>query len=504
MSKDPYTFDRFGPSSWLWLLLAVFPGFILGQNEVETSDIWCDVLQFESEDQPYIEVHLEFNGNILVANLEEGGWRTRAVMEAVVLQGNSIITYGKSQVLGPLQSDSLAAISGTQFHLERLIVPSGNYQVQVSLKDANPVGLFESETYVPLQIPVFGAPRWSDPFVIEAFASADPTDHTMLTRSGMEMLPVVGARIGITAERLQFYAELYHVSEVTDSLFLVSCWLEENDQVIPSTSRYFRKDANPIVPIFTSLPLQNAQSSQTLTLVLRASTRDNQLITEKRLPIQRIQISTNQALSPESMMIPAYLSNFTDSTALFQHIRDHHPKADASQRRTIDVFLESASVDQMQAFLTHFWEEQAADNPELGWRTYTTAIAYVDSVYGACRNDHGADTDMGYIYLRYGPPNTIVKRHNETDYYPYEIWHYHRAGPFTNKRFLFFSPHMVAECFTLLHSDMLGEVQNNDWLHQLRNRENRLRVIDSQLNRLNPKRDTFSGEEPEDLFFNPR
>jgi GWxTD domain-containing protein len=158
----------------------------------------------------------------------------------------------------------------------------------------------------------------------------------------------------------------------------------------------------------------------------------------------------------------------------------------------------------MQAFLTHFWEENAPENPEVGWRSYATAIAYADSAYGACRQGHGAETDMGYIYLRYGPPNTIVKRHNETDYYPYEIWHYHRAGPFTNKRFLFFSPHMVAECFTLLHSDMLGEVQNSDWLHQLRNRENRLRVTDSQLNRLNPRRDTFSGEEPEDLFFNPR
>ena len=63
---------------------------------------------------------------------------------------------------------------------------------------------------------------------------------------------------------------------------------------------------------------------------------------------------------------------------------------------------------------------------------------------------------------------------------------------------------MVSECFVLLHSDMLGEVQNTDWLHILRNRENGLQVIETQLNRLNPKRDTFSGEEPEDLFFNPR
>lgn len=480
----------------------VWSDALLGQND--RSNVWCDVLQFENTEEPYVEVHVEFNGNILIANQEEFGWRTGAILEAVVFQGSEIVTYGKSQVLGPIQPDSMAAISGTQFHLERFVIPSGHYQVQISLKDMHPLGSFESETTVPIEIPVWGAPRWSDPFIIEAFAAADAVEKTMLTRSGMEMLPVVGARIGQSAERLQFYAELYHINEVTDSLFLVSCWLEENDQVVPSSSRYFRKEASPIVPIFTSLPLQYVQASETITLVLRASTRNNQTIAEKRLPIQRISDNEGIEMTSVNFELPYYLISFTDSTALIQHIRDHHPKADASQRRTIDVFLESASVPQMQAFLTHFWEEQAPENPEMGWRQYTTAIAYVDSMYGACRNHHGAETDMGYIYLRYGPPNTIVKRHNETDYYPYEIWHYHRAGPFTNKRFLFYSPHMVAECFTLLHSDMLGEVQNNDWLHQLRNRENRLRVSDSQLNRLNPRRDTFSGEEPEDLFFNPR
>ena len=106
---------------------------------------------------------------------------------------------------------------------------------------------------------------------------------------------------------------------------------------------------------------------------------------------------------------------------------------------------------------------------------------------------------MGNIYLRFGKPTTVVKRHHETDYYPYEIWHYYRAGRFTNKRFLFYAPHVVGECFELLHSDMLGERQNDDWLSQLRSRENRLRVTESMENRLNP-RDAFSREEPEDLF----
>ena len=262
------------------------------------------------------------------------------------------------------------------------------------------------------------------------------------------------------------------------------------------------KVAQKVVPLFTSIPMSDVTLQPQSKLIIQAATKGNQIIAQTELPLD-VQQSSPQELAwngPDGN----YLRDFTDSLALIQHVRDHRPRADASQRHTIEGFLNVATVEQMQAFLLSFWEEQAPQNPEMGWRNYTTAIAYADSSYGACRKGHGAETEMGSIYLRYGPPNTVVKRHNETDYYPYEIWHYHRAGAFTNKRFLFFSPHMVAECFVLLHSDMLGEIQNTDWLHQLRNRENRLRVTDSQLNRLNPRRDTFSGEEPEDLFFNPR
>ena len=55
----------------------------------------------------------------------------------------------------------------------------------------------------------------------------------------------------------------------------------------------------------------------------------------------------------------------------------------------------------------------------------------------------------------------------------------------------------------ILQSDMPGEIKNDDWLQMLKSRENRVQVIDSQINRLNP-RDTYSREEPEDLYYNPR
>jgi GWxTD domain-containing protein len=467
--------------------------------------IACDVLRFQSLETAFLEVHVDFESRLFYAVQSEDGWHTRVQVEAVVESPKGIVNYGKTNIDGPFGTDSLAALDSRQFHLERITVPPGAYNVTITIRDQSGKGVFEETTSIPVEFMATDAPAFSDPFIVEAFAASASGEPTNLTRSGYEMLPLVQAELSIEATKLQFYTELYKADEVVDSLFLVQCWLEsENGSVLPSTRRFFRKEATAILPVFTSIPLTDVQKTQRATLVVQALTRNNELIAENFLPLQFVAPNSSISLAEFGGSLPAYLAAFTDSTTLQQHIRDHHPKADASQRKTIDGFLEEATVPQMQAFLAYFWEQQAPANPELGWRTYTTAIAYADSAYGACRQGHGAETDMGYIYLRYGPPNTIVKRHNETDYYPYEIWHYHRAGPFTNKRFLFFSPHMVAECFTLLHSDMLGEVSNNDWLQILRSRENTLRVTSSQLNRLNPRRDTFSGEEPEDLFFNPR
>ena len=118
-------------------------------------------------------------------------------------------------------------------------------------------------------------------------------------------------------------------------------------------------------------------------------------------------------------------------------------------------------------------------------------------------NREGHETDMGWILLRYGRPNTIVQRHNGTQYYPYEIWHYHKAGQFNNRRFLFYTPQVVGECFELLHSDHPQELRNADWLDILKTRELGHSVSETSINQLG-RRDTYSREEPEDLFFNPR
>ena len=90
----------------------------------------------------------------------------------------------------------------------------------------------------------------------------------------------------------------------------------------------------------------------------------------------------------------------------------------------------------------------------------------------------GFETDRGRVFLQYGPPSTITIRETSPSEYPYEIWVYDRIKNYSNKRFVFYNPDLVNNGYRLLHSDMLGELQNYRWQQQLSKRNSPNQNID--------------------------
>jgi hypothetical protein len=121
----------------------------------------------------------------------------------------------------------------------------------------------------------------------------------------------------------------------------------------------------------------------------------------------------------------------------------------------------------------------------------------VNALYGT-RNKPGYNTDRGYVHLKYGAPNSIVDRPNDTDAYPYQIWHYYRAGKYTNRRFVFYQPELVGDDYELIHSEVPGEVQNSRWNQIIHSRNNSMNNVDPQ------KVNTMSGERALELYNDPR
>lgn len=471
-----------------------FTGVVGAGLPAAQSQVDLDVLLFQTRSEPYIEVQLDLPGALLPLESGDFGYRSVGEVTCILEQEGKVTSFSKRRLNGPAFADSIEALTGHHFHVDRLIAEPGPGRVTVEIR-----GVAEgpaAEAIVDLRVPELEVPHFSSPMLVEAFAPAEP--GSAYAHSGVDLLPVVGARVGFESSELRYYMELYGVEHVPDSLIYIANWLENSEGVELEGSRVFQRVAKgQILPLFTTRPWgADAQSARTIVWEAISKTAGTLCRSELPLAVESAGRGAGGELLPFAL-------EWTDRDSLLRHLQDHQPRANPSQQRLIRDVLPTAELAAMQSFLDRFWRLERPDNPTLGHAEYAEDIAYVNERWGSCYAGHGADSEMGYVYLRYGKPNTVVQRHNDTEYYPYEIWHYYRAGNFTDKRFLFYSPHMVAECFRLLHSDMLGEVQNQDWLTILRNRENNLRVTESQQNRSNP-RDNYTREEPEDLFYNPR
>jgi len=425
----------------------------------------------------------------------------------LALQDGDVLSFEKDDILArPAVEDT---VDLQHVHVRRLAVPSGNVVVEWRVDQFDQPLWLHNEG---VRVPIAGLPEFTDPILVQTHAPATALSQPEMVHSGLDLIPSVARRIPMDVSSALFYTELHGMADVVgqDSLFLlVQGWARADGSWDPASTKYARLKAATVIPVFESLPCSpSSPNVENAVLKLEARTRDGHVVVSRDVSLGTRRIAQEDGLDHRDVSSPLLsLASIRDRDALARHLEDHLPVATTNEQSTIqNTLIPQGTVMEMQQYLTGFWLDRSSfsvPEAEARHKQYAERIAYVDETFGDCKRGQGSLTEMGNIYLRFGKPNTVVQRHHETEYYPYEIWHYHKAGRFNNKRFLFYAPHVVGECFELLHSDMLGERQNEDWLSQLRSRENRLRVTESMENRLNP-RDSFSREEPEDLFFNPR
>lgn len=474
--------------------------FILTIDGVCAQTTGIEVLRYQlANEGAYIDVCIEIAPNDMKIELEDTVWHSTANITVLLEQEGEITGIRKINLSGPETCDSTAAWSSSHLHIERFKIDPGNYITTVLID-----GL-DSELQEDVLIPLSGTPMLSDVMLVEAYSKSVKGEETEFSRSGMNIIPLVDTRISPEARIAKFYVELYNIDQVVgkDSLFLMSFGFTGSDgRLSLNHTRYLRLRADNILPVFETLPVDvSVPPIEGGLLKIEIRTREGHLVTSIDYPVSRW---TAKDGASNDVPLLNFAAHWDDVDQLYRHLEDHLPIASPTQQNTIlHTLKHSRDLHMMSGFLEHFWVSRNPENPQQAWQNYSHEVMVVDSVFGGCRSGHGADTDQGYVYLKYGRPNTIVQRLHGTDYYPYEIWHYHHTLGLSNRRFLFYAPHVVGECLEILQTDLPGEKRNDDWIEILKSRENRLRVTDSQLNRLNP-RDTFSREEPEDLYYNPR
>lgn len=437
-----------------------------------------------------VDVNLSVVGSTAVWTTDERGFQ-QAKVEALTLieKDGVIVDYRKTVIASPERADTL---HGDFMHQEQFVLPPGQYALTVELRDLGLADTARSSYRTPL-------------IVVERPAGLSFSDIVFTKRperaSEGASVPFPGTYYPPGVDKLGFFAELYGAPQALqgDSLFLVTCQIEdyEGRQVVGAYKHVQRMKAAPTVPVGMEFGIDKLPSGNYL-LSIEARDRKGDLLGRQEQFFQR-----NNPLSYDVTAVATadlghtFVDRFTNADTLAEHLRSMKPIASEMERKIIEDRWTDKDLRVMKNFMYTFWYNRNGYDPAGAWERYHKAVLHANQLYG-CRNMRGYESDQGYVYLKYGEPNTVMDRSNETSTIPYMIWHYYRAGRYTDKRFVFWQPERSTTCWTLLHSEVPGELKNPRWnqmLHQ----------TDTPWNSGDGTRvQTLSGEEVQENFNNPR
>ncbi|MBI1267741.1 MAG: GWxTD domain-containing protein [Cryomorphaceae bacterium] len=452
-------------------------------------------------ENPYIETHLLIDGGTSVyAQLDSIWYQSTIATTVIIHKDGKVVDFRKININSPrIHNDEIADI----IDIQRFLLEPGEYYLELELIDINntdeePLVLFQEFT-LELNNATAGV---SDITFLSGYSkSTNPTD---LTKSGYDLLPYISDHFPEEANKLVFYAEVYNTDVLFDatSQYLLTYYIESDAGIATNTQRFLRETPKTVRPLLESIDISNLKSGAYV-LKIEIRNRENELMAENGIMFFRTsQQSDEPAKMSASTAFSPHFMDFGNPDSINDYLLCLYPIASGIEFQTIEKLVANGDMTTKQNYFYHFWENQNIAEPMPAWQRYAIEVQYVKRKYSSPVLP-GYLTDRGRVFLKYGKPNTIVIRHNEVDVYPFEIWHYYKIGKFNNKRFLFYSRSVSTIDFELLHSDMYGELQNEDWQYIMRAKNNDLRPTDSGVNRSNPQ-DTFSGDELEDLFYNPR
>jgi len=441
-----------------FLLAALLaPSALLAQTRL---DAIVEAKRFHVPDKgERVDVNITVLGNTTTWNTDERGFRQAKVQALTLIeQGDSIVDFRKTLILSPERADTL---DGDFIHQERFLLQPGAYSLTIEMKDVNSGDTAKIYMNSPLVVPAR-----------PVGASLSDIEFTMASKVGNDTteIPFPGTYFPPEANKLGFYAEAYGTVDQfgKDGAFIAIAEIEnfETRKVEGAFRHMQRMKAGAVVPIGLEFGIDRLPSGNYL-LALELHDRNDSVVARREQFFQRYNAITYDisALKPGELG-PNFTDAITDPDTLAEDLSCLRPIASDMERKIIDDQWKERKPDVMRQYLYTFWYNRSPEDPEAAWKKYQGVVEYVNRKFG-CRNMRGYQSDQGYVFLRYGAPNTVVDRANEVGVTPYMIWHYYRAGKYSDRRFVFTQQERSTTCWTILTSDVPGELNNPNWLDQI-------------------------------------
>lgn len=458
----------------LLIIFALFlsSGFVAAQKKQQLKAYLDHKVFFEPSIGNYVEVQLQFLGYSIKYKGVEGGLQGEVAVQLTIRSNDKIMASDAYRLQSPVMRDSVVE---DFYDLKRFALQPGIYEMEISLQDMNGGGAAMTGKQSIEVKDLSLTPAISDIQVSEVMNRTDSV--TIFTKSGYEMIPRISNYFTSEANLLPVYFEMYYPEKNTQTVGIKQTILKaKTNEEVEAFTRFSRHDVSQIQPVVRVIDIESLPTGE-YTLEYTLISKDNQELAKNSYFFERSN-DREQQISHENIILdPAFQASITDDSVFF-YMESLIPISRPAEVKNIISILKRKDKEQSRKYVQAYWVTSAGtEKPYDAWMKYKYQVTLVQKLYANNFMD-GFETDRGRVYLQYGPPSNIIIRESSPSEYPYEIWQYDKIKKYSNKRFVFYNPDLVNNNHRLLHSDMIGELQNYRWQQQLAKRNSPNRNLD--------------------------
>lgn len=415
---------------------------------------------------PYVENAIAFESrSATYKEFEPGKFKATVEITTVFRRSSDSVVCNFSKVAldSPVVTDT-ANISGAFIDQQRFSLDNGVYEMEISVVDQNSnVALPKEKATVSVDFKN-DMPAISDILLFDSYEKAEK--QSACTKSGFDFLPRVYPFYGPSDDKLKFYVELYNSDKLyDDGKFLVDYYIETVESSNRMQNYAFKKrfDLSKVNILLNTIDIKELPSGNYY-LVVEMRDRSNALICSNSCFFQRS--NPEVAFDMEDLagvnVTNTFVGNITEIDTLRRYIRYLDPICTELERSYCTGLVKTEDTKTMQQFLFNFWSKRSPMNPKQGFDDYLAAVKRVNLSFGTTAFP-GYRSDRGYVFLKYGQPDKIMEVPDEPAARPYEIWHYYQVANQRDKKFVFMAPDRSTNDYQLIHSNMVGEINNPRW-----------------------------------------
>jgi GWxTD domain-containing protein len=428
--KTKVTFSRwihFGLilSSFLFFIPRVFSQTDFGYlEEPEEKGIFLDYAYFlengstgkeGQEDKWRLEVYYKVFNQKLTFVKEQDRFKASHEVEIVLFSKNKQFTASSHEEEYMVESyQETQSSSNFLINQVNLSVPAGEYKLSFKLIDHNSKQVLKSEQQISIASLKSNEPAFSS---IELARNVkESQDSPKFIKRGKEVIPSVSNIFGDPENFLWIYSELYNFKSLRAEEYLLIYELEASNKTIV---------------------LKDTTKTSLLT------TTDQGFYDFKKIKISEIKDGTYtlclKLLNKEGKVRAKAQKELNIEWSLLYQVKNNYPKAVELLRyvasdKELKELKEAKEEDRTKKWMD-FWKSKdpTPDTPENElMEEYYKRVKYANEHFGIYDKE-GYKTDMGMVYIKFGPPDEMDRHPFELSTRPYLVWYYYRL----NRKFLF-------------------------------------------------------------------